>query len=70
VAGSHEVILAEAGLGGLEQRERNKLLINIYLSSVAVPGCLSRIRPFYPSKIRIVSYPDPGSASKNLSILI
>ncbi len=41
--------------------------------SVADPGCLSRIPDptfFHPgSRIRIVSIPDPGSASKNLSIL-
>ncbi len=43
-------------------------------SSVADPGCLSRIPDttfFHPgSRIRTVSIPDPGSASKNLSILI
>ncbi len=43
-------------------------------SSVADPGCLSRIpdpRFFHPgSRIRTVSIPDPGSSSKNLSILI
>ncbi len=41
--------------------------------SVADPGCLSRIpNPtfFHPgSRIRTVSIPDPGSSSKNLSIL-
>jgi hypothetical protein len=41
--------------------------------SVADPGCLSRIPGptfFHPgSQIRTVSIPDPGSASKNLSIL-
>ncbi len=41
--------------------------------SVADPGCLSRIPDptfFYPgSRIRTVSIPDPGSSSKNLSIL-
>jgi hypothetical protein len=55
----------------------------VYMSvntSVADPGCLSRIPdptfsipdPGYelsPSRIRTVSIPDPGSASKNLSIL-
>jgi hypothetical protein len=35
--------------------------INYYYSRVADPGCLSRIRIF--------SIPDPGSISKNLSIL-
>jgi hypothetical protein len=43
------------------------------LTSVADPGCLSRILDptfFHPgSRIRIVSIPDPGSASKNLIIL-
>ncbi len=34
---------------------------NMIIGSVADPGCLSRIRT--------VSIPDPGSASKNLSIL-
>jgi hypothetical protein len=42
-------------------------------SSVADPGCLSQIPDstfFHPgSRIRTVSIPDPGSASKNLSIL-
>ncbi len=41
--------------------------------SVADPGCLSRIPDptfFHPgSRIRTVSIPDPGSSSKNLSIL-
>jgi hypothetical protein len=41
--------------------------------SVADPGCLSRILDptfFHPgSRIRTVSIPDPGSASKNLSNL-
>ncbi len=41
-------------------------------TSVSDPGCLSRIPDttfFYPgSRIRIFSIPDPGSASKNLSI--
>jgi hypothetical protein len=41
--------------------------------SVADPGFLSRIPDptfFYPgSRIRTVSIPDPGSSSKNLSIL-
>jgi hypothetical protein len=37
-------------------------------SSVADPGCWSRIRLF-PSRIRSVSIPDPGYASKKLSIL-
>ena len=41
--------------------------------SVADPGCLSQIPDptfFHPgSRIRTVSIPDPGSASKNLSIL-
>jgi hypothetical protein len=45
----------------------------ISLTSVADSGCLSRIPDptlFHPgSRIRIVSIPDPGSASKNLSIL-
>ncbi len=36
--------------------------------SVADPGCLSRIR-IISSRIRIFYIPDPGSASKNLSIL-
>jgi hypothetical protein len=38
---------------------------------VADPGCLSRIPDptFFPSRIRTVSIPDPGSSSKNLSIL-
>jgi hypothetical protein len=41
------------------------------VSSVADSGCLSRIRLFFHpgSRIRTVSIPDPGSASKNLSIL-
>ncbi len=43
------------------------------LSSVPDPGCLSRIPDptfFHPgSRIRTVSIPDPGSSSKNLSIL-
>jgi hypothetical protein len=43
------------------------------MCSVADPGCLSRIPDptfFHPgSRIRTVSIPDPGSASKNLSIL-
>jgi hypothetical protein len=42
-------------------------------SSVADPGCLSRIPDptfFHPgSRIRTVSIPDPGSSSKNLCIL-
>jgi hypothetical protein len=47
-------------------------------ASVADPGCLSRIRLFpipdpnclHPgSRIRTVSIPEPGSSSKNLSIL-
>jgi hypothetical protein len=42
-------------------------------SSVADPGCLFRIRLFsFPdpgSRIQIFSIPDSGSASKNLSIL-
>jgi hypothetical protein len=42
-------------------------------ASVADPGCLSRIPDptfFHPgSRIRTVSIPDPGTASKNLSIL-
>jgi hypothetical protein len=46
--------------------------INIKHTSVADPGCLSRIPDptfFHPgSRIRTVSIPDPGS-SKNLSIL-
>ncbi len=41
--------------------------------SVADPGCLSRIPDptFFHlgSRIRTVSIPDPGSSSKNLSIL-
>ncbi len=41
--------------------------------SVADPGCLSRIPDptfFHPgSRIRTVSIPDPGSSSKNLSII-
>ncbi len=41
------------------------------MSSVADPGCLSRIPDptfFHPgSRIRTVSIPDPGSSSKNLS---
>ncbi len=47
-------------------------LVNMY-SSVAVPGCLSRIRIFefsHPgSRFRVKKIPDPGSgsASKNLS---
>jgi hypothetical protein len=45
----------------------------LLLSSVADPGCLSRIPDptfFHPgSRIRTVSIPDPGSSSKNLSIL-
>jgi hypothetical protein len=48
-----------------------------FVSNVADPGCLSRIRipdpdpgsNFFPSRIRIVSILDLGSASKNLSIL-
>ncbi len=43
------------------------------VSSVAGPGCLSRIPDptfFHPgSRIRTVSIPDPGSASKNLGVL-
>ncbi len=43
------------------------------MGSVADPGCLSRIPDptfFHPgSRIRTVSIPDPGSSSKNLSIL-
>jgi hypothetical protein len=43
------------------------------ICSVADPGCLSRIPDptfFHPgSRIQIVSIPDPGSASKDLSIL-
>ncbi len=45
----------------------------LLLSSVADPGCLSWIPDptfFHPgSRIRTVSIPDPGSSSKNLSIL-
>jgi hypothetical protein len=45
----------------------------IFSGSVADPGCLSRIPDptfFHPgSRIRTVSIPDPGSSSKNLSIL-
>jgi hypothetical protein len=38
--------------------------------SVTDPGCLSRIQDVYPgSRIRLFSIPDPGSSSKNLSIL-
>jgi hypothetical protein len=48
-----------------------KLLVG---TSVADPGCLSRILDptfFHPgSRIRAVFIPDPGSASKNLSILL
>jgi hypothetical protein len=43
-------------------------LCHIFISSVADPGCLSLNRLF-PSRIRFFSIPDPGSASKNLSIL-
>ncbi len=46
---------------------------SIDLISVADPGCLSRIPDptfFHPgSRNRAVSIPDPGSSSKNLSIL-
>ncbi len=46
---------------------------DVYRCSVADPGCLSRIPDptfFHPgSRIRTVSIPDPGSSSKNLSIL-
>jgi hypothetical protein len=47
-------------------------------NSVADPGCLSRIpdpnfyhpgSEFFPSRIRIFFITDPGSASKDLSIL-
>ena len=47
--------------------------IRIHKTIVADPGCLSRIPDptfFHPgSRIRTVSITDPGSASKNLSIL-
>jgi hypothetical protein len=43
--------------------------LNLALTcSVTDLGCLSRIRIFTPSRIRIFSIPDPGSASKNLRI--
>ncbi len=49
------------------------VLMLIPVRSVADPGCLSRIPDptfFHPgSRIRTVSIPDPGSSSKNLSIL-
>ena len=50
-----------------------RVFIRIPYTSVADPGCLSRIPDptfFHPgSRIRTVSIPDPGSSSKNLSIL-
>jgi hypothetical protein len=45
-----------------------KSIIGLNFVSVADPGCLSRIRIF-PSRIRVKKIPDPGSASKNISIL-
>ncbi len=49
------------------------LTVDFPCSSVADPGCLSRIPDptfFHPGpRIRTVSIPDPGSSSKNVSIL-
>jgi hypothetical protein len=54
-------------------RIQRKIIRMILTTSVADPGCLSRIPDptfFHPgSRIRTVSIPDPRSASKNLSIL-
>jgi hypothetical protein len=65
-----------SSLSGLPDRERN-ILVN-WDSVVADPGFLSRIPDptFFPtwiwgpgSRIRTFSIPDPGSASRSLSIL-
>jgi hypothetical protein len=51
----------------------HRLILWMVLASIADPGCLSRIPDptFFHlgSRIRTVSIPDPGSASKNLNIL-
>jgi hypothetical protein len=45
-------------------------ILQVLRGSVADPGCLSRIQ-FFPSRILDPNFsiPDPGSLSKNLSIL-
>jgi hypothetical protein len=55
------------------RRSQNSIISCCHGGCVADPGCLSRIPDptfFHPgSRIRTFSIPDPGSSSKNLSIL-
>jgi hypothetical protein len=62
--------LVDLGSLGRDSLEKS-LQVNIVENSVADLGCLSRIPDptFFPSRIRTVSIPDPGSSSKNLCIL-
>jgi hypothetical protein len=67
-----KVLVMTMALEGVQEGSTGKCICKNE-TSVADPGCLSRIPDptfFHPgSRIRTVSIPDPGSSSKNLSIL-
>jgi hypothetical protein len=57
-------------VGGLDKQIKEIKEVRKYLIYLLLADSRHRtVHPFFPSRIRLFYMPDPGSASKNLSIL-